>query len=98
MDAPTLAVMHELRDFMFARVYQSAAQRAQQADVVRVLRDLVDWHLAHPDQLPDTFRQHDASPIVQVTDYVAGMTDRFALRLHDELFGGTGPALAGARD
>lgn len=98
MDAPTLAVMNELRDFMFAHVYQSPAQRAQQADVVRVLRDLVDWHMAHPDQLPDTFREHDAPLIVQVTDYVAGMTDRFALRLHEELLGGTGPALAAERD
>ena len=98
MDAATLAVMNELRDFMFANVYQSPAQRAQQAHAVRVLRDLVDWHLAHPDQLPATFREHEASPIIQVTDYVAGMTDRFALRLHAELIGGPAAGLVGTPD
>ncbi len=98
MDAPTLAVMNELRDFMFDRVYQAPRQRAQQEHAVRVLRDLVDWHLDHPDELPDSFRQTDATRIVQVTDYVAGMTDRFALRLHDELIGGPGSALVGAPD
>jgi dGTPase len=84
MDEPTLAVMHELRDFMFARVYQAPGQRSQQLEAVTVLRDLVDWHLDHPDEIPDTYREHEAAPIVQVTDYVAGMTDRYALRVHAE--------------
>ncbi len=84
MDTPTLAVMHELRDFMFARVYQAPGQRAQQLEAIGVLRDLVDWHLDHPDEIPDTYREHEAPRIVQVTDYVAGMTDRYALRVHAE--------------
>lgn len=90
MEGATLAVMNELRDFMFARVYRSPRQRAQQAHAVRLLRDLVDWHLAHPEEIPDSYRQHAAPPIVQVTDYVAGMTDRYALRLHAERVGGEG--------
>ena len=84
MDAPTLAVMHELRDFMFDRVYEAPAQRSQQVAAVALLRDLVDWHLEHPEEIPDTYREHEAPRIVQVTDYVAGMTDRYALRLHGE--------------
>jgi dGTPase len=84
MDAPTLEVMHELRDFMFERVDQDPTQRAQQVEAVGVLRDLVDWHLRHPDEIPDTYREHEAPRIVQVTDYVAGMTDRYALRVHAE--------------
>ncbi len=86
MDEATLAVMHDLRDFMFDRVYQSAQQRGQQLDAVRVLRDLVDWHVAHPDEIPDSYRQDAAPLIVQVTDYVAGMTDRFAIRAWTERF------------
>ncbi len=84
MDGPTLQVMHELRDFMFERVYQAPAQRAQQVAAVELLRDLVNWHLEHPDEIPDTYREHEAPRIVQVTDYVAGMTDRYALRVHGE--------------
>jgi len=86
MDDATLAVMNELRAFMFERVYQSADQRRQQRRVIAVIRDLMDWHLEHPDDIPSTYRQHDAAPETQAADYIAGMTDRFALATHDRLF------------
>jgi dGTPase len=86
MDAETLAVMNELRDFMFERVYQSPEQRARQQGAIRVLHDLMEHHLANPDEIPDSYRQHEAPAVVQVADYVAGMTDRFALHTHDRLF------------
>jgi dGTPase len=83
MDDQTLAVMHDLRDFMFDRVYQSPDQRGQQLRAIRTLRELVDHHLAHPGEIPDTYREHEALLVVQVADYVAGMTDRFALSVHE---------------
>ena len=87
MDEPTLAVMNELRDFMFERVYMAPAQVEHQRGAVAVIRGLVDYHLAHPDELPETFRQADGPPVVAVVDYVAGMTDRFALATYDRLIG-----------
>jgi len=86
MDPSTLEVMNALRDFMFTHVYQSAEQVRQQRRAIAVIRDLMDWHLEHPDEIPDSFRQTDASLVVQAADYVAGMTDRFALSTHDRLF------------
>jgi dGTPase len=86
MDDETLVVMNELRDFMFERVYMAPEQREQQQRAVAVIRDLVDWHLDHPDEMPGTYRQHQAPLTVQVADYVAGMTDRYALATHDRLF------------
>ncbi|MDQ4034430.1 MAG: HD domain-containing protein [Chloroflexota bacterium] len=82
----TLGVMNELRDFMFAHVYQSAEQLRQQRRAIAVIRDLMDWHLDHPDEIPDTYRQDDASPQTQAADFIAGMTDRYALATHDRLF------------
>ncbi|HEX6130006.1 MAG TPA: HD domain-containing protein [Candidatus Limnocylindria bacterium] len=87
MDAETLAVMNELRDFMFERVYQSPEQRVRQERAIQILHDLMEHHLANPDQIPDTYRQHGAPAVVQVADYVAGMTDRYALATHQRLFG-----------
>jgi dGTPase len=87
MDDDTLACMNELRDFMFQRVYQSPAQRVRQERAIQILHDLMEHHLAHPDQIPDSYRQHDAPSVVQVADYVAGMTDRYALAAHERLFG-----------
>ena len=86
MDDATLAVMNELRDFMFAEVYQAADQLRQQRRAIAVIRDLMDWHMAHPEEIPDSYRQHEAPLVVQAADYIAGMTDRFALATHDRLF------------
>lgn len=86
MDPGTLAVMNQLRDFMFEHVYQSAEQLRQQRRAIAIIRDLMDWHLEHPDEIPASYRQDEAPLIVQAADYIAGMTDRFALATHDRLF------------
>jgi dGTPase len=87
MDEPTLSVMNELRDFMFERVYLSDAQRGHTHDAVAVIRRLVDYHLRHPTDIPASYRDTDADLTTQVVDYVAGMTDRFALMAHERLTG-----------
>ena len=87
MDAPTLAVMNELRAFMFERVYLSEAQRLHTRAAVDLIRRLVDYHLEHPERIPSTYRDTDADEVTQVVDYVAGMTDRYALQINDRLFG-----------
>jgi dGTPase len=89
MDEETLAVMHELRDFMFERVYSDPQQRAQQVRAIAVLHDLMDHHLAHPEEMPETYREDKAPLVVQVADYVAGMTDRYALATWERVFGPT---------
>ena len=86
MDDATLGVMNQLRDFMFENVYEAPQQQRQQRRAVSVIRDLMDWHLEHPDEMPASFLQHEAPLVVQVADYVAGMTDRYALATHDRLF------------
>jgi dGTPase len=89
MDPETLAVMNELRDFMFDRVYMSGEQRREQVWAIDVIRALVDHLMTHPTAIPDSYRQLSAERVTQVADYVAGMTDRFALALHDGLLPST---------
>ena len=96
MTDEVLADMNGLRDFMFERVYLSPAQRAPQAEAIDVIRRLMDHHLAHPEDIPASYRDNDADRVTQATDYIAGMTDRYALRVHDRLYGHPGmedPAL-----
>jgi len=90
MDEGTLSDMNELRDFMFERVYLAPTQRQHHRQAVEVIRRLMDHHLSHPDDLPATYRDNDADRVVRAADYVAGMTDRFALRTHERLFGSPG--------
>jgi dGTPase len=86
MEPDCLEVMHELRDFMFERVYLRPETEAHKRRVFTVIHELVDHFLDNPSQIPDTYRSPESSELGQVIDYVAGMTDRFALRLHDGLF------------
>ena len=90
MDEATLRDMNELRDFMFERVYLAPSQRRHHDQAVEVIRRLMDHHLDHPEDLPTSFRETDADRVTQAADYVAGMTDRFALRTHERLFGTPG--------
>jgi dGTPase len=86
MDDATLRAMNELRDFMFERVYHARELLRQQDRAIAVIRDLMEWHLENPEDIPRTYRQHEAPPVVQAADYIAGMTDRYALATHDRLF------------
>ncbi len=49
MDDASLAVMNELRDFMFQRIYLGPEQRRQLGEAIEVIRRLVDHHLLHPE-------------------------------------------------
>jgi dGTPase len=81
--------MLSLRSFMFEHVYLGPRARAEHAKIERVLRELFDWFCAHPDELP----AGDASEADRVIDYLAGMTDRFAIRAWTERFVPQGLAL-----
>lgn len=86
MDPETLAVMNRLRDFMFDRVYLRPEAEAQKERAITVIRDLVEWFRHHPDEVPETYKVDETDDLTRAIDYVAGMTDRFALRAHDRLF------------
>jgi dGTPase len=74
-----MAAMLETRTFLFRQVYQRP-EIAPEIDSARTtLRIVCDWYREHPEALPED-GVPDADPDVAVVDYVAGMTDRFALR------------------
>jgi dGTPase len=85
MAPETLEVMQELRAFMFERVYQSGDNLRRKDAAIDVIRRLMDHYRAHPDDIPATYRDADADATTQAADWVAGMTDRFALATHDRL-------------
>jgi dGTPase len=76
------AAMMRLRGFMFKHVYLGPTARAEHAKIERVMRGLFEWFCDHPEELaPET---PDASQADLVIDYLAGMTDRFAIRAWTE--------------
>jgi len=86
MDSKDLEVMNHLRDFMFERVYLDPQMDGEKNRAVKVIRDLVEYFSRHPDEVPDSYTVPTADPLTRAVDYVAGMTDRYALRTHDKLF------------
>jgi dGTPase len=74
--------MLRLRSFMFKSVYLGPLARAEHAKIERVLRGLFEWFCDHPEELPE--EDGDASEADRVIDYLAGMTDRFAIRAWTE--------------
>jgi len=86
MRADVLRAMKRFREFMFERVYLRPEAVAQNDRARVVIHRLVDYLLTHPERIPESYCIADAGRLVQVLDYVAGMTDRYALNLHDQLF------------
>jgi dGTPase len=74
------AAMSTLRAFMFDHVYLGAAARQEHARIERVLRTLFDHYASDPSLLPDGGGAPGADHAQRVTDYLAGMTDRYAVR------------------
>jgi len=87
MEPEMAGMMNDLRAFMFERVYLSPELAAHKDAAMGVTRRLVDFHLEHPEHVPDTYREQDADRLRQVADYVAGMTDRYALAAHQRMIG-----------
>ncbi|MBR4020528.1 MAG: deoxyguanosinetriphosphate triphosphohydrolase [Firmicutes bacterium] len=90
MDAEHKQELDLLRNYMFENVYRSQRVKKEEdlAKVEVVISSLYDYFLKHPEKLPeDIFALADVDGVhVAVKDYIAGMTDRFALNLYGDLF------------
>jgi dGTPase len=86
MSDDVFAGLDVLRAFMFDRVYLRAEAAAEQEKAVQVIRALVEYHLEHPEEIPDEYASGPGDVADRVIDYVAGMTDRYALTTFERLF------------
>lgn len=90
MSAPILAATNQLRDFMFQNVYLSGPAKADDDKVRFIIDQLYRHFLAHSDAIPEENRRIVAErgePLAQAAiDYIAGMTDRYALMVFNGLY------------
>jgi dGTPase len=93
--------MAQLREFMFERVYLGPAVRAEHERIAAVVSTLFEHFIAHPELLPPAGEgdraegggdraegggEHGEEDVARrVTDYLAGMTDRYCIRAYTEL-------------
>lgn len=78
----------ELRGFMFEKVYTRDIVNTEEEKAARMLRSLYGYYLSQPEMLPREFRPDvtGETPHTAVTDYIACMTDRYAVYAFEELF------------
>jgi dGTPase len=87
MSPGTWNLMDELRDFLFEQVYIGSIAKTEEEKAVRVLQTLARYYLDNPDELPAEFRPGGEDELAtRVCDYVAGMTDRYALAKYNQFF------------
>ena len=77
------AAMSDLRTFMFERVYLGPEARREHAKIEGVVRALFDHYCQHPAAMPASVLGGDIAQ--RVTDYIAGMTDRYCIRAFEAL-------------
>ena len=85
------AKLSELRSFLFARLYRNPRVMTIMDRAEDIVRDLVSLYREAPSRLPDTWQDtmfdlDDKDRTRAIADFVAGMTDRFAIAAHRELF------------
>ena len=73
------AVVGELREFMFDRVYVPAGDGPEGARARVVVEFLYGYFLRNQQEVPDYYIERAESPERAAVDYIAGMTDQFAL-------------------
>ncbi len=78
-----LEVVTELRDFLYEKVYSNPLVYGEFVKASKVVRELYHHFLEHPQELPPLPGDDVAQ---KVCDFIAGMTDRYALHLYTEIF------------
>ena len=77
-----------LRAFLFDHVYRNSAAKAEEEKAKALLVTLYEYFVAHPDEMPELYCRRipvDGTGRC-VSDYISGMTDRYAIRTYEKLF------------
>lgn len=88
MSAETAKATERLRDFMFERVYLDSLAKTEEEKAMYVIKQLYEHFFEKSDSLPDEYLclKEQYGKEQAICDYIAGMTDRYAVRMFHALF------------
>lgn len=80
--------LNDLREFLFERVYRNPIAKGQEQKAKGMLQRMYEYYYRHPEALPDDFQPQLSFEGMErtVCDYIAGMTDNYAVDKYTELF------------
>ncbi|MCI6850866.1 MAG: deoxyguanosinetriphosphate triphosphohydrolase [Clostridiales bacterium] len=84
--------LRELREFMFDRVYRNPVAKGEESKAKAMLQRLFEYYVANPNEMPEDFQPQLSFDGMErtVCDYIAGMTDNYAVYKYTEIFIPTG--------
>ena len=80
--------LKDLRSFMFERVYRNPVAKGEETKARAMLQRLYEYYISHPEALPEDFHPQLSFDGLgrTVCDYIAGMTDNYAVDKYTEIF------------
>lgn len=82
--------MAELRKFMFEHVYRNPRSRLEEEKASCLVKQLYEHYIRNPMRMPPSFAhtvsEKESEPEQAVCDYIAGMTDNYAIKKYQEIF------------
>jgi dGTPase len=85
MNIEILKVTNNLREFLFDKLYNPSLTSKDTSKARKIIRLLYSYFMKHKDALPKEYVLRDDTVERKVTDYIAGMTDLYALRMAKEI-------------
>ena len=88
LSGPVDNALLQLREFLFERVYRNPVAKGEESKAKDMLRRLFDYYYNHPEALPEDFQPQLTFDGMErtVCDYIAGMTDNYAVDKFHQLF------------
>ena len=88
LSEPIGKALNELREFLFAHVYRNPVAKGEEAKAKDMLKRMYEYYYNHPEALPEDFQPQLSMEGMgrTVCDYIAGMTDNYAVSKFTELF------------
>ena len=88
LSADVEKALKDLRSFMFENVYRNPIAKGEESKAKDMLSRMFDYYITHPEALPEDFHPQLSFEGLErtVCDYIAGMTDNYAVDKFTELF------------
>ena len=88
LSPPVEKALKDLRAFMFERVYRNPVAKGEERKAKNMLKRLYEYYVTHPEALPEDFQPQLSFDGMErtVCDYIAGMTDNYAVDTYTRLF------------
>ena len=80
--------LKDLRSFMFEHVYRNPVAKGEESKAKDMLQRMFDYYVCHPEALPEDFQPQLSFDGMErtVCDYIAGMTDNYAVDKYTQIF------------